>query len=470
MVQFPEGFVWGVATSAPQIEGAVDMDGRGPSIWDVFSRQPGRVWLGQTPTRACDHYFRFREDVAHMKRLGVQGYRLSLSWSRILPDGAGQVNHKGLDFYDRLVDALLEASITPYITLFHWDLPYELHCRGGWLNRESADWFGAYAERVSRRLSDRVSHWFTFNEPQIFVGLGYGKGTHAPGLQLPFHELLRMGHHILLAHGKGSQALRAASPAPCRIGLAPHAVVKIPATESPADVEAARRAMFEFKEKSCWSNTWWSDPVFFGAYPEDMLEVCGHEMPRIEEGDLECIHQPPDFYGVNLYAGSYVRAGADGEPVDVPWSPDIPLGAFKMVVTPEAMYWGAKAYYERYGKPILITENGVSCNDWVSEDGRVHDPQRIDFTTRYLRELHRAVEAGIQVDGYFHWSLMDNFEWAEGYKERTGLIYVNLETQERIWKDSAEWYRAVVKANGASFLDPDYVEGGTPTHVEEATS
>jgi beta-glucosidase len=449
MSAFPEDFAWGVATAALQIEGAAREDGRGLSIWDVFAKTPGKIWLNQDPYTACDHYHRYSEDIGHMQEMGVGAYRFSISWPRVMPTGVGPVEERGLAFYDRLVDALLASGIEPWATLFHWDLPYELHCRGGWLNRHSADWFADYTEAVVERLGDRVRHWFTFNETQVFVGLGYERGQHAPGLTLPFNELLRMGHHILLAHGKASQVLRAAGP--CEVGLAPHAVINMPATDAPADIDAARDKMFAFK-KTAWSNTWWADPVFFGAYPDDMLEQCAGEMPDIRPGDMETIHQVPDFFGTNLYAGSYVRAGANG-PEDVPWSLETPLNAFKFVVTPEAMYWGSKFYYERYGKPIVISENGTSCTDWVTLDGTVPDFPRIDFTARYLRELKRAIDDGVVAKAYFHWSLLDNFEWSEGYKERLGLIYVNLDTQERVWKASAHWYRRLIETNGEIILD-----------------
>lgn len=451
---FPKQFAWGAATAALQIEGAANEEGRGLSIWDVFAHTPGKTWLNHTPDIACDHYHRCQEDVQHMAALGLNAYRFSISWPRIFPEGQGMANEKGLDFYDRLADACLEKGIAPYATLFHWDLPYALHCQGGWLNRESADWFADYAACVVRRLGDRVRHWFTFNEPQIFVGLGYEAGIHAPGYRLPFRELLQIGHHVLLAHGKGTQALRAASPEPCAVGMAPHAVLYMPQTNTPEDIEAARTLTFSFHQKTCRSNTWWADPVFFGAYPDDMLALCGADMLPIAPGDMETIHQPPDFYGVNLYAGSYARAGVDGKPEDCLWPLNVPLNAFKMVVTPDAMYWGVKWFYERYRKPIIISEHGVACADWVSLDGKVHDPQRIDGTHRYLLELGRAMEEGVEVAGYFHWSLMDNFEWAEGYKERLGLIYVNIETLERTWKDSAYWYQEVIATNGGS-LTPD---------------
>ncbi len=453
MALFPQDFAWGAATSALQIEGGVKEDGRGQSIWDIFAHTPGKIWLNHTPDIACDHYHRFREDVRHMAEMGLNAYRLSISWPRIFPEGNGTINPKGIDFYQRLIDECLLHGIQPYVTLFHWDLPYELHCRGGWLNRESADWFAEYAGTLAKFVSDRVHHWITFNEPQIFVGLGYENGVHAPGYRLPFPELLRIGHHILLAHGKATVALRENSRSQCNVGLAPHAVLYMPKTDRQEDVHAAKTLTFSFIKKSCRSNTWWLDPVFFGKYPTDMLELCADDMPEFPADDMRIIHQPPDFFGINLYAGSYARAREDGSPEDCMWPVNIPLNAFKMVVTPDAMYWGTKWYYDRYQKPIVITEHGVACADWVSLDGKVHDPQRIDGTKRYLLELIRAAREGVKINGYFHWSLLDNFEWSEGYKERCGLIYVNYETQKRIWKDSAYWYREVISTNGEKLID-----------------
>lgn len=448
---FPEGFIWGTATAALQVEGAVREDGRGQSIWDVFSHTPGKTWLGQTPDNACDHYHRYKEDVAMMKAMGAQAYRFSVSWPRVIPEGQGTVETKGLDFYSRLVDELLANGVTPWLTLYHWDLPYELHCRGGWLNPDIPNWFADYTRVVIEALSDRVHHWITINEPQCFVGLGYERGEHAPGYKLPFPELLRIGHNVLLAHGRSVQTIRQYSRQPALIGLAPHAISKIPASDDPKDVEAARNRMFSF-QKTSWSNTWWLDPIFLGHYPEDMLVACAGEMPRIARGDMETIAQPLDFFGVNLYAGSYVKAGKDGHPEDLPWSPNIPLNAFKMVMTPETHYWSSKFYYERYAKPIAITESGMSNVDCVSLDGGVHDPERIDYNARCLRAFHQAGQEGVPIMAYFHWSLLDNFEWAEGYKERLGLLHVNLETQERIWKDSAYWYRDVIASHGERIL------------------
>ncbi len=445
---FPKNFVWGAAAASYQVEGGARDDGRGPSVWDMLCRKPGAIWNGQSGDVACDHYHRWREDVGIMKAIGLRAYRLSISWPRIMPDGTGQVNAKGLDFYDRLVDALLAAKVTPFVTLFHWDYPYALYCRGGWLNRCSADWYAEYATAVVARLGDRVRHWMTHNEPQCFVGLGHYDGRHAPGDKLGWAEILRIAHHAHLAHGKGVQAIRAASPGKCAVGQAPVGVVKIPASDSPRDIAAARREMFSVSGHSVWNNTWWMDPIFLGRYPADGLKQYAADMPRVEPGDMETIHQPLDFFGANIYNGVHVRAGKGGRPEVVPEPPGHALTAFKWPVTPEALYWGPRFFYERYKLPIYITENGLSSNDWPALDGRVHDPQRIDFTTRYLRELERAVRDGVDVRGYFHWSIMDNFEWAEGFKERFGLVHVDYVTQKRTLKDSAYWYKRVIATNG----------------------
>jgi beta-glucosidase len=443
---FPATFVWGAATAAYQVEGAVREDGRGESVWDMFCRKPGAVWNAQTGAVACDQYHRYPEDVALMKRIGLTAYRMSISWSRVMPDGTGATNPKGLEFYDRLVDELLKAGITPWVTLFHWDLPLALYRRGGWLNRDIADWFGEYAALLAGRLSDRVTHWMTLNEPQVFVGLGHQEGTHAPGDKLAFSEVLLAGHNTLRAHGKSVLALRARAKGECRIGYAPVGMPAIPATED--DVAAAREAMFTVRVKDCWNNTWWMDPVFLGHYPQDGLELFGRDVPEIRAGDLETIRQPLDFFGANIYHGAQVRRGANGSYEKVPLPEGFPITGFDWPVTPEALRWGPRLFFERYGKPIVITENGLSCRDWISRDGRVHDPQRIDFTARYLTELARAIEDKVPVLGYFHWSILDNFEWAEGFKQRFGLVHVDYTTQKRTLKDSALWYSEVIASRG----------------------
>ena len=453
-MSFPEGFVWGAAAASYQIEGGAYDDGKGLSVWDMLCRKPGAIWSGHTGDVACDHYRRYEDDVAIMKEIGLQAYRLSISWPRVMPSGVGTASDEGLGFYDRLVDALLDAGITPYVTLFHWDYPYELYCRGGWLNGDSPDWFADYAKVVADKLSDRVADWMTLNEPQCFIGLGHQEGRHAPGDRLGFAQVLRGGHNALLAHGKATQAIRAASQIPCRVGYAPVGVVKMPHTEGDADVEAARQATFRISDRNCWNNTWWMDPVFLGHYPEDGLALFGADAPEVRGGDMATISQPMDFFGVNIYNGQTVRAGEGGQPEEVDRGVGYPKTAFHWPVTPTALYWGPRFLHERYSLPMVVTENGMSNADWVSLDGKVHDPQRIDFLQRYIREFGRAGEDGAEVAGYFVWSIMDNFEWAEGYRERFGIVHVDYLTQKRIIKDSAYWYRDVIASNGSLALRP----------------
>ncbi|MBI5668330.1 MAG: beta-glucosidase [Chloroflexi bacterium] len=449
---FPENFVWGAAAASYQIEGAAFEDGKGWSVWDMFCRKEGAVWRGHTGDVACDHYHRYQDDVAVMKKIGLQAYRLSISWPRVLPEGRGEVNAKGLEFYDRLIDALLAAEITPYVTLFHWDYPYALYLRGGWLHPNSSDWFADYTRVIVDKLSDRVRNWMTLNEPQCFVGLGHQVGIHAPGLKLGWKDVLLAGHNALLAHGKSVQAIRAAAKTPPLVGFAPVGTVAYPISDSPADVEAARLATFSFHEKTLFSNTWFADPIFFKQYPTDGLALFGADVPEVGADDMNIIAQPLDFYGVNIYQGMPVKAGDNGLPEVVPFDVGHPMTAFRWFVTPECLYWGPRFLYERYKTPVYITENGMSNIDWVSVDGEVHDPQRIDYTTRHLRTLHRAIEDGVDVRGYFHWSILDNFEWGEGYKERFGLVFVDYPTQQRIPKDSAKWYEHVIESNGESVL------------------
>ncbi len=407
-----------------------------------------QIWQGNTGYVACDHYHRYREDVGLMAEIGLRAYRFSISWPRILPEGTGEVNEKGLAFYDRLVDALLERDIQPWVTLFHWDYPLTLYRRGGWLNRDSADWFAEYVSVVVDRLSDRVTHWLTQNEIQCFVA-GHRTGEHAPGLQLNWPDVLLAAHHGLLAHGKAVQTIRArARKTPC-VGVAPVGIVGIPASESTEDIAAARARMFTVDD-GLWNNVWFTDPMFLGHYPEDGLRLFGGDVPRIRPGDMETIHQPLDFYGVNIYSGKRVRAASNGGYETLPEPDGHPLTAMEWTVMPDALYWGPRFLYERYGLPIVVTENGLAVTDWVHLDGKVHDPQRIDFVTRYLLAYQRAIDDGVEAWGYFYWSLMDNFEWAEGYKRRFGLIYVVYQTQQRILKDSAYWYRDVIASNGAT--------------------
>lgn len=445
---FPSEFVWGVATASYQIEGTPAAAGGGESIWDMFCRRPGVIFDGSSGEIACDHYNRWRDDVALMQQLGIQAYRFSIAWPRVLPEGAGRVNDAGLDFYDRLVDALLAAGIQPWVTLYHWDLPYALYCQGGWLNRESPAWFAAYTQLIVDRLSDRVRHWMTLNEPQCFIGLGLQTGVHAPGDRLGWREVLRAGHHALLAHGRAVQVIRSRAKITPQIGYAPVGAVSAPASANPSDIAAARTAMFSLSEKTVWANSWWLDPVFFGRYPEDGLSVFGADVPQVQPGDMELIAQPLDFFGANIYNSGTVRAGDDGRPIHMPHPHGIGRTMYHWAVTPEALYWGPRFYHERYGLPIVITENGVTTSDWLALNGTVPDQGRIDFLRRYLGELERAGKDGVPLLGYFHWSFMDNFEWQEGFKQRFGLVHVEYGSQRRTVKDSGRWYAELIRSGG----------------------
>ncbi len=448
-MSFRKDFVWGTATAAYQIEGAAFEDGRKESVWDMMCRKPGAVFGGHTGDVACDHYHRYPEDVALMKDLGVGAYRFSVSWPRVMPDGTGQVNAKGLEFYDRLVDEVLSAGVTPWATLFHWDHPVALYHRGGWLNPDSPKWFADYAAVVLDCLSDRVTNWFTLNEPQCFVGHGLWGGVQAPGDKLSWAEVLLAAHHSLIAHGMGVQVIRARAKAKPRVGYAPVGSVSIPAMECRDDIEAARAHMFQVKTRDPWQNAWWMDPVFLGEYPADGLKFYGSDAPKYTAEEMKTIAQPLDFFGANIYQGSYVRANDRGAPTVQEMPPGAPQTAIRWWMTPECLYWGPRFFYERYKVPIVVSENGLSNQDWVHVDGKVHDPQRIDYLHRHLSELKRASKDGVAVEGYFHWSMMDNFEWAEGYKERFGLVFVDYATQKRTPKDSFVWYRGVIATNGA---------------------
>ena len=448
-MSFPENFVWGAAASSYQIEGAAQKDGRGLSVWDVFSHTPEKTFLGHHGNVACDHYHRYEEDVTLMQQIGLKGYRLSIAWPRILPNGTGQINQAGLDFYDRLIDALLKVGITPYVTLFHWDLPYELYTRGGWLNRDSAHWFADYATAVAGCLGDRVQHWMTINEPGVFTNVGHKDGRHAPGDQLSNRHILRIAHNVLRAHGKAVQAIRAASPVETQIGIAPDTDVLMPLPDADAKtIERVKAHYFEIKRPDDFFNVrFWLDPVIFGEYPAEGLAMWEDIMPPIHDGDMMDISQPTDFIGINQYRGQYVTLENNALQV-LENPPEQPYTMIGWAIMPEILYWGPRFLYERYQKPLYITENGLSSMDWVSTDGKVHDLNRIDFTRRHLRHLERAIDDGVPVRGYFHWSVMDNFEWAAGYRERFGLIHVDYKTQARTLKESALWYRDVIASNG----------------------
>ena len=452
---FPKDFAWGAATASYQVEGAAGEDGRGPSVWDTFCKKKGAVFEGHTGDSACDHYHRYKDDVALMKSLGVKSYRFSVSWSRVLPSGLGAVNEKGLDFYRRMLDELGKAGIEPMCTVFHWDYPEALYKKGGWLNRDSADWFAEYTTVLADKLSDRVKLWVTQNEPQCFIGLGHLDGVHAPGDKLKFPDYLLAAHNGMRAHAKSVQALRARArdAKATKIGYVLSAQIAQPASDKPEDIEAARTATFWVNGRHPWNNAWWTDPVLLGKYPEDGLANYGKDVPNFKATDLADMKQPIDFLGLNIYKADTYRRGADGKPEQIPVAPGYPrAGSDWQPITPACMYWGPKFFYDRYKLPISLTENGLATRDQVFLDGKVHDPQRIDFMHRYLLELGRAIKDGVPVTGYYAWSLLDNFEWADGYKQRFGMVYVDFQTFKRVPKDSFDWYKKVIATNGRSLL------------------
>jgi beta-glucosidase len=446
-MSFSKDFLWGVATAAYQIEGAWDEAGKGESIWDMFCRKPGAIKEGHDGKQACDHYHRINEDIDLMKTMGIKAYRLSISWPRILPNGTGQVNQAGLDFYSHLIDKLIIAGIEPIITLYHWDLPKTLFMKGGWLNRNIAEDFANYARICVDAFGDRVEKWITLNEPQCFIFLGHSAGVHAPGLDLPLKECLQAGHHALLAHGKAAIAMREVSDK-IKIACAPMGLFKLPASDSPEDIEAARKASFHVDGDHGFWTSWWYDPIYLGHYPKQGWQEFGDDVPEIEAGDMKIISTEMDFLATNFYMGDEVKAQGDSW-VLTPEDPNIPRTAFDWKVTPELLYWGPRFLYERYGKEIMITENGFSQDDNMSADGAIHDENRISYTQQYLRHLQRAVEESVPVTGYMHWSLMDNFEWGEGYTQRFGLTYIDYQTGKRTIKDSGYWYRDLIHSNGA---------------------
>jgi beta-glucosidase len=442
--QFPAGFVWGVATAAAQIEGAANADGKGESIWDRFAALPGKIKHGHTPEVACDHYHLHEVDFDLMAKLGIRHYRLSVAWPRVFPLGDGPINTRGLDFYSRLIDGLLSRGITPWVTLYHWDLPQALEDRGGWLVRATVDAFGRYAEEVVGRLADRVKHWFTVNEIPCFIGNGYGNGYFAPGKRVGARDLNQAFHHALLAHGRGVEAVRARGGPGARVGLVHNHLPAppIPVTETEADIAAAR-ALYER------TNGQLMGPIFRGRYPEPFLQQAGVDAPRVEPGDLDLIARPTDFLGLNVYAGQYVRAGADGSPEALAFPRGYPEGALPWLkITPQCLYWAVRLAAEVFGvKTFYMTESGATFDDEFTSDGEVLDLHRREYLRGHLAELHRALEEGYDVRGYFLWSLLDNFEWAEGYAKRFGVIHVEFDTGKRTPKLSSRWYAAVIHNN-----------------------
>ena len=447
---FRDDFVWGVASSAYQVEGRDAQDGAGKTVWDTFAEE-GHILDGQDASVACEHMHRYKEDYKLMRLLGVKAYRFSVSWSRLMPEGTGRVNEKAVALYRDMIQSMKENGITPYLTMYHWEFPQALQDKGGWLNEESVQWFGEYAKVVAENFSDICEYFITLNEPQCFVGLGHLNGEHAPGMKLSYGETFQIAHNALRAHGQAVINLRKYAKQQIKVGYAPTCGMAYPASDSPEDVEAARKALFSFRnpmENWTWNVAWFSDPVFLGHYPEEGLERFKEYLPKITQEDMELIAQPLDFMGQNIYNGYMIRAGKDGQPEFVDRSAGAPKTAAGWPVTPECLYWGVRFLYERYKLPLYITENGMSCHDIVSGDGQVHDPNRITFLDRYLSALQRAADDGADVRGYFLWTFLDNFEWSKGYTERFGIVYVDFASQKRIAKDSAYWYQKIMEGNG----------------------
>ena len=428
---FPDDFRWGAATASYQIEGAAHEDGRGESVWDRFAATPGKVRNGDSGAIACDFYNRYRDDVALMRELGLDAFRFSIAWPRVLPDGRGHVNAAGLDFYDRLVDELLAHGIEPFATLFHWDTPQALEDAGGWPVRATAEAFVEYTEAVVERLGDRVHNWMTHNEPWVCAWIGHAWGEHAPG-RTSEADAVAAAHHLLLSHGWAVQAIRRASPH-ANVGISLNLAHAYPASHSPEDEAAAWHV-------DGGGNRWFLDPIFRGAYPADLLERNAIVEPLIEDGDLAAIATPIDFLGVNNYFRFVVGAGAEGP--RILRDPEALQTDMGWEVYPDGLHALLTRVADEYAPPaIYVTENGAAFGDVRGHDGRVHDPERTDYLQTHVDAVARAVADGVPVKGYFVWSLLDNFEWAHGYSKRFGIVYVDYPTLERVPKDSFYWYR-----------------------------
>ena len=442
-IEFPPQFLWGSATSAYQVEGSPLADGAGPSIWQRFCHTPNMVRDGDTGDVACDHYRRYREDVALMRDLGLTAYRFSISWSRVLPAGRGKVNEAGLDFYERLVDALLTHGIQPMVTLFHWDLPAALDDRGGWLNPDIADWFADYATVAFRRLDGRVKLWATLNEPWVVTDGGYLHGALAPGHRSRFEAPIAT-HQLLRAHGRAVQAYRAAGRH--QIGVVVNLEPKYPASDAAADRAATTRA-------DAYMNRQFLDPMLLGQYPDELAEIFGEAWPRWPAADLELIRQPIDFVGINYYTRNVTRFDPESWPLRAG-----PVRQKRATYTetgwevfPQGLTDILVSVKQRYGNPPLyITENGAAFFDPPTAEGdRIDDPLRVDYLRKHVAAMHAALDQGVDLRGYFAWSLLDNFEWSLGYSKRFGIVHVDFETQKRTPKSSARLYSSIIASNGA---------------------
>lgn len=441
-LSFPQDFLWGCATAAYQIEGGVKEDGRGETNWDVFSHTAGKVARGDTGDVACDSYHRYQDDIALLKALGVKAYRFSMAWSRIFPAGKGRPNQKGVDYYNRLVDGLLAAGITPHITMFHWDLPQALP--GGWQSRDTAYAFADYAGYMAGKLSDRVNHFMTVNELRCFTDLSYMTGGKAPGLKLPMGEVNQVRHHGVLAHGLGVQAIRAHAKAGTQVGLADNTTLFVPVIETKGHIDAALKAVRE-------ENAMFLTAILEGKYLDTYLTAQGGNAPKVKDGDMKAIGSPLDFVSLNVYAPNYVRANAaslSGYEI-LPHLPNSPRMASPwLYVGPEVLYWAIRSVSEIWKpKALYISENGCSADDPVAQDGKVYDADRIMYLRNYITHMQRAVREGYPINGYFLWSLMDNFEWEDGYTKLFGIHHVDFKTQKRTPKLSADWYRELIRTN-----------------------
>lgn len=448
-ITFPKDFLWGTATSAYQIEGATNQDGRGKSIWDVFCEEPGNIKDEDDGSKACDHYNLYREDVKLMDDLGIEAYRFSISWPRVIPEGTGEVNEEGLDFYDRLIDSLLEAEITPYITLYHWDLPYSIQEKGGWTNRDSINWFTDYVSAVISRLGDRVKHWLTINEPWVASYVGHEEGRHAPGKQ-NFKIANQVAHNLLVAHGKAVKSIRSKGDSNHKVGLALNVSPGYPLSDCKLDQEAASRF-----EK--WHNDSFLKPIFQGKYPEKIIQLYEENGigPEIKKKDLEIINQELDYLGINYYTRRVIRHDKEH-----------PLG-FRQLSFDDcnlterkdfsvAQQCSENGFYDILTKiwrsyqlpPIYITENGAAMELEDEAKGSFNDTERVAYLREHLRQIRQAMVEGVEIKGYFIWSLLDNFEWEKGYSRRFGIVHVDFDTKERIAKQSAKWFRSVIENNG----------------------
>ena len=438
---FPEGFLWGSATASYQVEGAVHADGRGTTIWDTFSHIPGKTYQGDTGDVADDFFHLYGQDVRLMKEMGLTSCRFSIAWSRIFPTGAGAPNPKGLDFYHRLVDTLLGAGIQPFCTLYHWDLPQTLQDKGGWENRDTAKAFADYAGYVAGELSDKVKNYMTLNEMRSFVELGYKRGTHAPGLQLDAKRVAQLNHYVVLAHGMAVQSIRAHAKPGTKVGIAENTEVTVPVYEAKEHIAAAHKAIRE-------QNASYLTVLQEGRYTELYLKRLGANAPRFTAEEMEIIRSPMDFVGMNIYTATYVRAddSEKGYAVARPPSSYPHMASPWLTIGPEALYWGPKLLAEVWNvKDIYITENGASSADEIAPDGHVYDTDRTMYLRNYLTQLQRGVSEGVPVRGYFLWSLLDNYEWADGYEKRFGIVYVDFATEKRTPKLSAAFYKQVIE-------------------------